>query len=58
MGLINKTMNKEQLYLEIDKIYSEYHGFDLGLLDEKSEKLIKEAIEKLLNIHSVVNFKN
>ena len=51
-------MRKEKLFLEIDKIYSEYHGFDLGLLDEKSEKLIKEAIEKLLNIHSVVNFKN
>ena len=46
-------MNKEQLPLEIDRIYSEYHGFDLGLLDEKSENLIKEGTEKLLNLHVV-----
>jgi hypothetical protein len=46
-------MNKEQLFLKIDEIYSEYHGFDTGLLDEKSVNLIKENIEKLLILHIV-----
>lgn len=42
-------MNKEQLFLEIDEIYSNYHGFDKGLLDQESENLIKELIEKAIN---------
>lgn len=46
-------MNKEQLFEEIDEIISEYHGFDKGLLDEKSENLVKEAIDKLLSMHAV-----
>lgn len=42
-------MNKEQLFLEIDEIISNYHGFDKGLLDKKSENLIKDKLEKAIN---------
>jgi hypothetical protein len=40
---------EEQLFLKIDKIYSDYHGFDLGLLDQESEDLVKQVIIKAIN---------
>ena len=42
-------MNKEQVFLEIDEIISNYHGFDIGLLDKESENLIKQKIELAIN---------
>jgi hypothetical protein len=47
-NLINKTMTKEQLFLEIDEIYSEWHGGDLHIGQER-ENLIKQVIEKAIN---------
>ena len=41
-------MNKEQLFLEIDEIYSEWHGGDLHIGKER-ENLIKEVIERAIN---------
>ena len=41
-------MNKEQLFLEIDEIYSEWHGGDLHIGKER-ENLIKQVIEKAIN---------
>ncbi len=41
-------MNKEQLFLEIDEIYSEWHGGDLYIGKER-ENRIKQVIEKAIN---------
>ena len=41
-------MNKEQLFLEIDEIYSEWHGGDLYIGKER-ENRIKLIIEEALN---------
>jgi len=42
-------MNKEQLFLEIDEIYSEWLGIDLGMLNKESEDIIKDKLEKAIN---------
>ena len=41
-------MNKEQLFLEIDEIYSEWHGGDLHIGKER-ENRIKEVIQQAIN---------
>ncbi|TXD47346.1 hypothetical protein [Polaribacter sp. IC073] len=41
-------MTKEQLFLEIDEIYSEWHGGDLYIGQER-ENRIKQVIEKAIN---------
>ena len=41
-------MNKEQLFLEIDEIYSEWYGGDLYIGKER-ENRIKQVIEKAIN---------
>ena len=41
-------MNKEQLFLKIDEIYSEWHGGDLHIGKER-ENLIKEVIQQAIN---------
>ena len=41
-------MNREQLFLEIDEIYSEWHGGDLHIGKER-ENRIKEVIQQAIN---------
>jgi hypothetical protein len=41
-------MTKEQIFLEIDEIYSEWHGGYLHIGQER-ENRIKQAIEKAIN---------
>lgn len=41
-------MNKEQLFLEIDEIYSEWHGGNLHIGKERTER-IKELLDKAIN---------
>ena len=46
-------MNKEQLFLEIDEIYSEWHGGDLYIGKER-ENRIKRVIEKAIDYNGRV----
>ena len=41
-------MTKEQLFLEIDEIYSEWHGGDLHIGKERTES-IKQILDKAIN---------
>lgn len=41
-------MNKEQLFEEIDEIYSEWHGGELHIGTERTER-IKEALNRAIN---------
>ena len=41
-------MNKEQLFLEIDEILSEWNGGDLNIGKER-EELIKDKLEEAIN---------
>ena len=41
-------MNKEQLFEEIDEIYSEWHGGELHIGTERTER-IKEALNLAIN---------
>lgn len=41
-------MNKEQLFLKIDEIYSEWHGGDLHIGKERTER-VKEVLNKAIN---------
>lgn len=41
-------MTKEQVFLEIDEIYSEWYGGDLHIGQER-ENRIKKAIERAIN---------
>lgn len=45
---LDEEMNKEQLFLEIDEIYSEWHGGDLHIGKERTER-IKEILNKAIN---------
>ena len=50
-------MNREQLFLEIDEIYSEWHGGDLHIGKER-ENRIKEVIQQAINYtHSCTELK-
>ena len=41
-------MNEEQLFEEIDEIYSEWHGGELHIGTERTER-IKEALNRAIN---------
>lgn len=41
-------MNKEQLFEEIDEIYSEWHGGELHIGTKRTER-IKEALNRAIN---------
>lgn len=41
-------MTKEQLFLEIDEIYSEWHGGDLHIGKERTKR-IKQVLDKAIN---------
>ena len=41
-------MNKEQLFEQIDEIYSEWHGGELHIGKERTER-VKEALNQAIN---------